>query len=62
MKFGQSKDCTVKNFFFKNHAENDLDLTRSNVFLFFEKALYKLRTSGHHFSINILVALELDIE
>ena len=53
MKFGQSKDCTVKNFFFKNHAENDLDLTRSNVFLFFEKALYKLRTSGHHFSINI---------
>ena len=39
--------------FFKNHAKNEAGRLVPDVFLFFIKALYKVRTSGQHLSFNI---------
>ena len=41
-------------FFFKTHAENELGRVGSLVpFLFFRKALYKLKTTGQDLSFDI---------
>ena len=40
-------------FFFKNHAENEAGRLVPDLFLSFEKALYKVKESGEHISLNI---------
>ena len=40
-------------FFFKNHAENAEGRLVANLFLFFKKALYKVKASGLRLSFNI---------
>ena len=45
MKFGQ--------FFFENHAENKVQGLIPDLFLFFEKALYEVKSSVMHLSFNI---------
>ena len=40
-------------FFFKNHAENEVRKLVPDLFLFSEKALYKVKASGQHLSFNI---------
>ena len=39
--------------FFKNHAENKAGKLVPDLFLFFKKALYKLKASGQHLRFNI---------
>ena len=46
MKFGQLIDITREIFFFKNHAENEVETPVPDLFLFFKKALYKVKASG----------------
>ena len=54
MEFGQLKKYNVRNFFFgKNLAENEADKLVPDPLLFFEKALFKVKASGRHFSCNI---------
>ena len=40
-------------FFFKNHAENEAGRLGTDLFLFFEKALYEVKTSGVELSFKI---------
>ena len=40
-------------FPFKNHAENEPGKLVPDLFLFFEKALYKVKVSGQHLNFNI---------
>ena len=40
-------------FFFKNHAENEAGRRLTDLFFNFKKALYKLKASGQHISLNI---------
>ena len=40
-------------YFFKNHAENKGGRLVPDLFLFFEKSLYKVKASGQHLSFNI---------
>ena len=47
MKFGQLMKYNVRNIFPQNHGELFPDL-----FLFFEKALYKAKASCQHLSFN----------
>ena len=53
MKFGQLIVYSTKIFIFKNHAENDAKRLVLDLFLFFKKALHKLKASGQHFSFDI---------
>ena len=53
MKFGQLIKHSVGNIFFKNHAENKIGRLVTDLFLLFNKALYKAKASGHHLSFNI---------
>ena len=46
MKFGQLIEYNKKNFFFKNHAENDAGRVVPDFFLLYKKALCKVKTSG----------------
>ena len=39
-------------FFFKNHAENEAESLLTDHFFNFKKALYKLKASSQHFSLN----------
>ena len=52
MKFGQLIEY-VRNIFFKNHAENEAGRLIPDLFLFFKKALYKVKAGGQNFSFNI---------
>ena len=52
MKFGQLIEY-VRNIFFNNHAENEAGRLIPGLFLFFKKALYKVKAGGQHFSFNI---------
>ena len=42
-----------RNALLKNHGENERERLVPDLFLFFKKALYKIKASGHHFSFNI---------
>ena len=46
MKFNQLMEYNKVIFFFKNHAENEVDRLVPGCFLFFQKALYKVKVSG----------------
>ena len=48
-------------FSFKNHAENETKRLVTDLFLFFEKALHKVKASGQHLRYHILVDLHLDV-
>ena len=45
MKFGPLIEHN-KIFFFKNHAQNDSGTLATKHFLFFKKALYRVKTRG----------------
>ena len=46
MKFGQLIDITRQIFFLENHAENKAGTLVPDPFLFFEKALHKIKSKG----------------
>ena len=46
MKFGLVIEYNNRKIFFKNHAENEAGRLVPNLFLFFKKALYEVKTSG----------------
>ena len=41
-------------FFFKNHAENEVGRLIPDLFLFFKKDLYEVKTSGLQLRFNII--------
>ena len=41
------------NLFFKIHVENEVGRLVPELLLFFKKALYKVKSSGQHLSVNI---------
>ena len=41
-------------FFYKNHAGNEAGRLVSDLFLFFKKALYKVKASAQDYSFNII--------
>ena len=45
-KNNQLMEYNKKNIFFKNHTQNEAGRTVSDLFLFLEKALYEVKTSG----------------
>ena len=53
MKFGHLTKHKVRNNFPQNHAENEAGKLFPDLFLFFEKLLYKAKTSCKHLSFNI---------
>ena len=53
MKFGQLIEYNEKNIFFKNYAENEARRIVLDLFLFFKKAWYEVKTSGLQPSFNI---------
>ena len=55
MKLNQLIECNVRSifFFFKKYAENEAEGLITNLFLFFENALYKVKTCDHGLSFNI---------
>ena len=46
MKFSQLLEYNKRNFFFKNHAQNDVGRLVPDLFLFFKKALYEVKASS----------------
>ena len=52
-KFGQFIEYNVTKFFFKNYAENEVGRLVPDIFLLFQKTLYKLKASGQQLSFNI---------
>ena len=46
VKFGQLIECNKQKVFFKNHAEYEAGRLLQDLFLFFKKALYKVKISG----------------
>ena len=53
MKFGQLIEYNMKNFFFKNHTENEVERLVPDLFLFFKQALFEVKASGRYLSFNI---------
>ena len=54
IKFGQLIEYNKRNiFFFKNHAENEVERLVRNIFLFFKEALYEVKASGLELSFDI---------
>ena len=53
MEFGQLIKYNKRNFLFKNHAENKAGIPVLDLFLLFNKALYKIKVSDQHLSFNI---------
>ena len=54
MKFGQLIEYNKRNIFFlKNHTENEAGRPLPGFFLFFEKSIYEVKTSGLQLSFNI---------
>ena len=51
--YGQLIEYNVRNIFFKKHAENEAGKLVPDLFLFFEKVLYKVKTSDQHLKFNI---------
>ena len=53
MKFGQLIECDKRDQVEKNQVENEARRLVSYLFLFFKKALYKIKASGLQISFNI---------
>ena len=53
MKFGQLIEFKKETFFFKNHAENEAGRLVTDLFLYFKKALYDVKSSGLQLNTNI---------
>ena len=53
MKFGQLIEYNVTRFFFKSYAESEGGRLVPNIFLLFQKTLYKVKASGQQLSFNI---------
>ena len=53
VKFDQLIEYNMRNIFFKNHAKIEGGRLVSDLFLFFEKVLHEVKTSGHHLSFSI---------
>ena len=53
MKFGQLIKHKVRNNFPQNHTENEVGELFPDLFLFFEKPLYKVKASCKHLSFNM---------
>ena len=55
MKFGQVIEYSIKIelFFLKVNEENEAGRLVADLFFFFEKALYEVKTSGLELSFNI---------
>ena len=53
MKLGQLIEYNKRNFFFKNHTENKTGRLIPDLFLFFKRALYKIKASHLQLSFNI---------
>ena len=49
----------MRDFFFRNHAENERGRQLPNFFLFFEKALHEVKVSAPHLSFNIFDSTQL---
>ena len=47
----------MRDFFFKNNAENEAERLLPDLFLFFEKALYDVKAKALHLSFNIFDTL-----
>ena len=52
-KFGQLMKYNVINIFLQKYAENMVGRLVLDLFLFFKKALYKLKAINQHFGLNI---------
>ena len=52
MKFGQLVEYNRRNFFLKNHAENEAGRLVPDRFLFFQKALYEVKANGLQLSFH----------
>ena len=52
MKFGQTIKYSLRNIFVQNYLENELGRKVPDLFLFFEKTIYKVKVSGQHLSFN----------
>ena len=48
MKFGQLIEYNVRNNFHQNHGENEAGRLVVDLYLFFEKALRKVKPRGRH--------------
>ena len=44
----------MRNAFVRKHTKNEVGRLGPDLFLFFKKALYKVKASGPHLSFNIL--------
>ena len=53
MKFGQLIEYNVRNFFLQISSKNVAVRLVAELFLFFEKALYKVKANGQQLSLNI---------
>ena len=53
MKFGQLIEYKKSDIFFKNHKENEAGTPVTDLFLFFKKALYKVKASGLQIGFTI---------
>ena len=53
MEFGQLIKYNERNFLFKNHGENKAGIPVLDLFLLFNKALYKIKVSDQHLSFNM---------
>ena len=54
MKFGQLIELAGKIFFFKSNAENEERRLVPDLYLFFEKTLYEIKTNGLQFRFSIV--------
>ena len=53
MKFAQLIEYNKKNAILQNHTENETGRLVPDLFLYFEKALYEVKTIGLQLSLNI---------
>ena len=52
MKFGQLIEFNMKIFFQEKHTQNVIKKLVTGFFLFFKKALYNVKVSGHSLTLN----------
>ena len=52
LKFGQGKQCSKRNIFFKNYGENEAGRLIADLFLFFKKPIFEVNASGLQLSFN----------
>ena len=53
MKFGQFIEYNKRNIFFQNHAGNAAEKLVPDLFLFFKKALFDVKTSDLQLTFNV---------